>query len=212
LNVGAGTGNYEPPDRCVVALEPSRVMRAQRGINAAPCVIGVAEGLPFDDASFDAVMSVLSCHQWTDKAKGFAELLRVARERVVLLTFDPAAIMQTWLAEYMAEIAAVEASRFLPVADLCAMLGGQVEVRVCAVPHDCTDGFMEAYFGRPEHFLDPAVRAGQSAWAFAPTGAEARFVQRLTDDLASGAWDLRFGHLRTAPAYEGSLRLLIATK
>lgn len=210
LNVGAGTGNYEPPDRTVVALEPSRTMRAQRAPDAAPCVNGVAEALPFDDNTFDAVMSVLSCHQWRDKPKGLAEMRRVARSRVVLLTFDPEAINGLWLADYMAAVTAAEASRFLSIDALCALLGGHVEVRECFVPQNCTDGFMEAYLGRPEHFLDPAVRASQSAWAFAPDGAEAAFVAHLSADLASGAWDAKYGHLRTAPTYLGALRLLIA--
>jgi SAM-dependent methyltransferase len=210
LNVGAGSGNYEPPDRTVVALEPSATMRAQRPASAAPCVIGVAEALPFDDDSFDAVMSVLSCHQWADKPKGLAELRRVARGPVVVLTFDPVALQRTWLTLYMADIAAAEAARFLPIETLCAHLGGDVEVRACRVPQDCTDGFMEAFYGRPEHFLDPRARAAQSAWAFAPEGAEARFVANLAADLESGAWDAQYGHLRTAPFFDGSLRLLIA--
>jgi SAM-dependent methyltransferase len=209
LNVGAGTGNYEPLDRMVVALEPSAAMRAERPAHAAPCVIGVAEALPFDDHSFDAVMSVLSCHQWADKPKGLAELRRVARGPVVVLTFDPVALQESWLTIYMADIAAAEAARFLPIETLSAHLGGEVEVRPCRVPQNCTDGFMEAFFGRPEHFLDPQKRAAQSAWAFAPAGAEARFVAKLAADLASGAWDARYGHLRTAPFFDGSLRLLI---
>lgn len=209
LNVGAGSGNYEPTDRTVVALEPSRTMRAQRPPGAAPCVIGVAEDLPFDDNSFDAVMSVLSVHQWADKAAGLSQLRRVARDRVVLLTFNPEAIHAMWLTDYMAEITQAEASRFLPIATLCDMLGGDVEVRTVSVPHDCTDGFMEALYARPERFLDPAVRASQSAWAFAPPGAEDAFVQRLSDDLASGAWDAKYGYLRTQPSYEGALRLLV---
>lgn len=210
LNVGAGTGNYEPPDRLVVALEPSATMRAQRPPGAGPCVIGFAEKLPFDDDSFDAVMSVLSCHQWADKPKGLAELRRVARGPVVVLTFDPVALQQTWLTRYMEDIAAAEAARFLPIVALCEYLGGEVEVRPCRVPQNCTDGFMEAFFGRPEHFLDPRARAAQSAWAFAPEGAEARFVAKLSADLASGAWDAQYGHLRTAPFFDGSLRLLIS--
>lgn len=210
LNVGAGTGNYEPSDRTVVALEPASMMRAQRPRDAAPCVIGVAEALPFDANSFDAVMSVLSCHQWTDKAKGLSELRRVARDRVVLLTFDPTAFDDFWLSSFMPEIIAAEASRFLPIDTLCSLLGGDVEVRDCLVPRDCTDGFMEALYARPEKFLDPAVRAGQSAWAFAPEGAEDLFVARLSEALTSGAWDARYGAFRAAENFRGSLRLLIA--
>src|SRR5579875_2665954 len=54
LNVGAGTGAYEPPDCCVVAVEPRATMRLARPPGAAPCVAASAESLPFDEASFDA--------------------------------------------------------------------------------------------------------------------------------------------------------------
>jgi SAM-dependent methyltransferase len=210
LNVGAGTGNYEPVDRMVLALEPSRTMRAQRPPDAAPCVIGLAEALPFDDNSFDAVMSILSLHQWADKVKGLSELRRAARRRVVLLTFDPAAFDAFWLTRYLPEIAAAEAARFMPIADICAHLGPDVEVRTCTVPQACVDGFNEAYFGRPECFLDPEVRAAQSLWAFAPPGEEARFVERLSRDLESGVWDEKYGHLRNAPEFHGAMRFVIA--
>src|SRR6478752_7525674 len=62
LNVGAGTGSYEPPDRDVTAVEPSALMRAQRPAGAAPCFAGSAASLPFEDQSFDVAMAVHTVH------------------------------------------------------------------------------------------------------------------------------------------------------
>ena len=96
LNVGAGSGNYEPAGRTVVTLEPSAAQRVRRPASAAPCVIGTAEALPFDDKSFDAVMASLTIDQWPDLERGLAELKRVARRRIVILTFDPGRIASFW--------------------------------------------------------------------------------------------------------------------
>jgi SAM-dependent methyltransferase len=79
VNIGAGTGSYEPPGRNVVAVEPSAVMRAQRPPGAAPCLAAVAESLPFAGLCFDAAMSVLSDHHWADPLTRLAEMTRVAR-------------------------------------------------------------------------------------------------------------------------------------
>jgi hypothetical protein len=197
LNVGAGAGSYEPEDRYVVAVEPSAAMRAQR---STPAVIGVAEALPFDDDSFDAALATITIHQWRDAEQGLGELRRVAR-RVVILTFDPVAIPAWWLGEYVPEMLAGEAARYPEL----EALGG--EVTAVPIPLDCSDGFIEAFYGRPEAFLDAEVRRPQSAWAF---GAHARGLERLGEDLASGAWDARHGHLRTQRFFDGSLRLVVA--
>jgi hypothetical protein len=196
LNVGAGAGSYEPEGRYVVAVEPSAAMRAQR---STPAVIGVAEALPFDDDAFDAAMATVTIHQWRDAARGVAELRRVAR-RVVILTFDQAAIPAWWLGEYVPEMLAGEAARY-PALET---LGG--EVTPVPIPLDCSDGFIEAFYGRPEALLEPEVRRSQSAWAF---GAHAQGLERLAEDLASGAWDSRHGHLREQPSFDGSLRLIV---
>ncbi len=210
LNVGAGSGNYEPSDRLVVALEPSASMRAQRPRDAAPCVIGAAEELPFDAGAFDAVMAVFTIHQWRDLAKGLAEMRRVARKRVVILTFDPAAFGKLWTHDYLPERTGAEGQRMPTLENVAAMLGPHVEFAPAPVPFDCIDGFTEAFYGRPEFLLDPAVRAGQSGWAFIGADAEARFVARLRADLDSGAWDEKYGAWRALPAYDAPLRLLIA--
>jgi SAM-dependent methyltransferase len=209
LNVGAGSGNYEPADRTVVALEPSASQRAQRPAGAAPCVIGTAEALPFDDKSFDAVMASLTIHQWPDLERGLAELKRVARRRIVILTFDPGRIASFWFYGYLPPRANAERKRMPEFSRLAALLGPDTSFEAVPVPFDCTDGFNEAFYGRPERFLDPAVRAAQSLWSFLGPDLEADIVHRLTADLDSGAWDAAHGHLRTQPTFDGSLRLVV---
>ena len=209
LNVGAGAGSYEPRDRHVVAVEPSQAMRAQRPRPSAPAVIGRAEALPFDDGAFDAAMATLTIHQWQDLEKGLREVRRVTRGPIVLLTFDPARMERFWLARYAPELIAVEARRDPALARLEAALG-PLAVSEVPIPLDCTDGFTEAFYGRPERLLDPAVRAAQSSWGFLGEGEPARIVERLAADLESGAWDARHGALRTQPTFVGSLVLVVA--
>lgn len=212
LNVGAGAGSYEPTSRLVVALEPDPTMRRQRPEGAAPCVIGTAQDLPFDDDSFDAVMAISTIHQWTDLPRGLGELRRVARKRVLVMTSDPEAFGRYWLCAYAPELLVKEAPRFAPIKDVGALLGGEVRARPIPVTLHCTDGFNEAFYGRPEALLDPQVRAAQSCWLRIGAEAEAAAVARLKADLADGTWDARHGALRTLPAYESSWRLIVAEK
>ncbi|WP_431933750.1 class I SAM-dependent methyltransferase [Nonomuraea jabiensis] len=209
INVGAGTGSYEPEDRYVVAVEPSAAMRAQRPRHLAPALDGIAERLPFDDDSFDAAMATVTVHQWNDTEQGLRELRRVSRGPVVILTFDGDALDLLWLAEYAPELIAAERRRYPPIDLIASLIGGRTEVMPVPIPVDCVDGFTEAYYARPERFLDPQVRASQSAWGFVDDDAEARAVDRLRRDLDSGAWDDRFGHLREQPEFVGSLRLVV---
>jgi SAM-dependent methyltransferase len=209
LNVGAGAGSYEPADRYVVAVEPSARMRAQRPPTAVPALDATAEHLPFDDDSFDAAMATVTVHQWSDPARGLAELRRVARGPVAVLTFDGDALDRLWLAEYAPEFIAAERRRYPPIATIAAAVGAGAEVAEVPIPIDCVDGFTEAYYARPERFLDPEVRAAQSAWGFVDDAATARAVDRLRADLDSGAWDARHGHLRSRPRFIGSLRLIV---
>lgn len=213
LNVGAGAGSYEPPDRRVIAIEPSAAMRAQRPAGAAPAVAAVAEALPLADQSVDAAMATVTVHQWLDLPRGLAELRRVTRGPIVILTADPDAVGGAWLSEYQADRVAVERRRMPPISTLAAGLaegwGGSVDVEPVPVPLDCTDGFAEAFYGRPERMLDPVVRAAQSSWSFLAPGVEARSVAALSADLSNGAWDRRWGHLRTQPTFDGGLRLVI---
>jgi SAM-dependent methyltransferase len=207
LNVGAGAGSYEPADRYVLAVEPSARMRAQRPSGAAPALRAYAEDLPFDDDSFDAAMATVTVHQWSDPARGLAELRRVARGPVAVLTFDGDALDRFWLADYAPQLIEEERRRYPAVAAVAAALGSSAEVIDVPVPIDCSDGFTEAFYARPESLLDPAVRAAQSAWNFVADPEAA--VTRLRADLASGAWDVRYGHLRTQPSFAGSLRLVV---
>ncbi len=209
LNVGAGAGSYEPVDRRVIAVEPSEAMIAQRPPPTTNVIRAVAGALPLADAAVDASMATVTIHQWPDPAAGLAEMRRVTAGPVVVLTFDPTLLAGLWLMDYVPELLEAEARRYPTVPDLLACLGPDTEVLPVPVPFDCTDGFTEAFYGRPEAFLDPQVRQAQSAWTFVGAGVEARFVDQLTEDLASGRWDDRHGQLRRQPAYHGAVRLVV---
>jgi SAM-dependent methyltransferase len=201
LNVGAGAGSYEPTDRGVVALEPSPVMIAQRPAGAARVVRGSAEELPFEDGSFDAVMSVLSDHHWTDRDRGLRELRRVARERVVLFNANPGEFDLFWLtSEYLPDAFELISPRYrAPGAweqELRGVLG-PMAVKPVAVPHDCTDGFYGAYWRRPDAYLHADVRAGISVFAQLSSGAVRRAVEALDADLETGRWHDRHRELLT---------------
>lgn len=209
INVGAGAGSYEPADRYVVAVEPSARMRSQRPAHGVPAIDATAESLPFDDHVFDAGMAMVTVHQWSDAASGLRELRRVTAGPVVILTFDGAALGEFWLADYVPELIAAERLRYQPLEWIGEQLGGSTDIRPVPVPIDCSDGFAEAFYARPERFLEPEVRAAQSAWGFVPDDAETRAIAQLAADLADGTWHRRYGHLPEQPSYLGSLRLLV---
>ncbi|MFJ8159555.1 class I SAM-dependent methyltransferase [Streptomyces sp. NPDC096136] len=211
LNVGAGAGSYENAAREVTAVEPSRSMRDQRPARLVRAVDAVAEHLPFADGEFDGAMTLFSVHQWSDVTRGLREMRRVTRGPVVVLTCAPQLVRDFWLYEYAPEVLDTEARRYPRVEDIAAALGGTGTVHTVPIPLDCTDGFNEAYYGRPEMLLDPAARQACSAWSFVDDGVRERFDGSLRRDLESGAWDARHGHLRTQGAYEGSLVLVRAT-
>jgi SAM-dependent methyltransferase len=210
INIGAGAGSYEPFDRRVTAVEPAAVMRAQRPAHLSPAVDAIAEDLPFADDSFDAAMATITVHQWRDLRRGLREMRRVTRGPRVILAFDVEAFEQFWMMRYVPEMIAVARSRDPSITDLVALLGEPSTVTTVPIPFDCTDGFLEAFYGRPERILEASVRRAQSAWAFLPEGAEARAIEALRADLESGEWDRRYGDLRRQPEYLGSLRLLVA--
>jgi len=209
LNVGAGSGSYEPADRWVLAVEPSATMRAQRPVGAAPVIAGRAEALPFDDGAVDAAMACVTIHHWGSAQKGLAELRRVARGAVVVFTFELEAL-PAWQLDFLREGVAKELPRFPAIEDVAAALGGRVRVERIPTPGDCSDGFFEAFWRRPEMLLDPAVRSAQSVWALLEPGVEQRIVERLAAALDSGAWDARHGHLREQDNFDGALRLVIS--
>jgi len=210
LNVGAGTGSYEPPGRDVTAVEPSAVMRAQRPAGAAPCVAAAAESLPFEDQSFDAAMAFSTIHHWQDPIAGLREMRRVAR-RVVVFTFDASETgwqRRFWLTrDYLPEFADLLAGR-PSLTEQARVIGARVEPVL--IPWDCADGFFEAYWRRPEAYLDDRVRRGVSVWARVGQEAEQRAVRSLRDDLVRGRWAERNRELLALDAAELGLRLLIA--
>ncbi len=185
-------------------------MRAQRPAGRAAAVDATAEDLPFADRSFDAAMATFSVHQWSDLRAGLREVRRVTRGPVVILTCDPSRLRRFWLTEYAPEVIETEARRYPSVEALRDGLGGPVGTTVVPVPLDCTDGFNEAYYGRPEALLDPAARRSCSAWSFVSAAVHDRFSRDLSRDLADGSWDARHGHLRSRPAFEGSLILAVS--
>jgi SAM-dependent methyltransferase len=210
VNVGAGTGSYEPTDRDVVAVEPSAEMRSQRGPALSPAIDAVADALPFDDDAFDAALAVLTVHHWPDLEAGLAELRRVTRGPVVIMTADPGALADLWVSDYSPEFHDEEARRYPAPERIAAALGGKLAVRPLVIPFDCRDGFADSFYGRPEAMLEPAVRRAQSAWSFVDAEAQTRFVDALALDLETGAWDERHGHLRTQPEFIGSMRILVS--
>lgn len=208
VNVGAGTGSYEPDDRWVVAVEPSTTMLAQRPEGSAPAVQAVAERLPFPDGAFDAALAVFTVHHWRDIGAGLAELRRVAA-RQVLLVFEP--MGDLWLVDdYFPEVKVLPTERRAPTPD---SLRAHLDVRSVAslpVPADCVDGFTGAYWNRPEAYLDPSIRAGMSSFAQLDEAVVERGAARLRADLASGAWDERHGHLRALAELDIGYRIVVA--
>jgi hypothetical protein len=185
LNVGAGTGSYEPSDRDVTAVEPSAIMREQRPAGAAPCVAATAESLPFEDQSFDAAMALATVDHWKDPIAGLREMRRVAR-RVVVFTHDASDADRFWLTrDYLPEHAGLWAGR-PPLAELAGAIAARIEP--VSIPWDCADGFYEAYWRRPEAYLDEDVRRGMSIWARVGPDAEQRAIRSLRADLVSGRW------------------------
>jgi SAM-dependent methyltransferase len=209
LNVGAGAGSYEPRDRTVGAVEPSRAMIRQRPSGSAPVVQASATHLPFADAAFAATLAVLTVHHWPDRARGLAELSRVTRERVVILTWDPA-FSGFWLVDdYFPEISVIDRPIF-PAIDEFERALGSVECRRLLIPHDCTDGFLGAYWRRPEAYLDPGVRGAIST--FSKIGDAAPGLTRLRHDLEDGTWRRLHGHLLDEQEIDLGYRLVIADR
>jgi SAM-dependent methyltransferase len=211
INVGAGAGSYESEMFEVTAVEPSESMRAQRPSHLPAAIDALAESLPFADGAFDAAMTTFSVHQWSDLKAGLREMRRVARGPVVVLTCDPGLVRGFWLYEYAPLVLDAEARRYPAIGDIAGALGGDVRAEPVPVPADCTDGFNEAYYGRPERLLEPGARQACSAWSFVGPAVQEQYVSHLARDIASGAWDERHGSLRRQPSYNGSLVLIRAT-
>jgi SAM-dependent methyltransferase len=209
VNVGAGTGSYEPP-QTIAAVKPSMVMIAQRPSGSAPRVRATAEALPLRDKCVDAAMAMLTVHHWSDLAAGIGEIRRVTRYRIVVLTWDQAVTRNFWLLrEYLPEAARISDALYVPVDQLVELLKG-AEVQTVAVPYDCTDGFGAAYWRRPQAYLDPTVRAGISMLACAGEPTLAGGLRRLAADLRSGKWHERHAELLGREQLDTGYRLLIS--
>ena len=207
VNVGAGAGSYEPTDRDVLAVEPSAVMRSQRPPGGAPCIAASAESLPFADQSFDAAMAVATIHHWQDPFAGLHEMRRVAR-RVVVFTYDLSTLREFWLTrDYLPELVDVLTGK-PPLAELAEEIDARIEPVM--IPWDCVDGFPEAYWRRPEIYLDEQVRRGMSIWSTLGPEVEQRAVSALSEDLTSGRWKERNSDLVHRDTADLGLRLLIA--
>jgi ubiquinone/menaquinone biosynthesis C-methylase UbiE len=207
LNVGAGTGSYEPLSRYVVAVEPSRVMIGQRPVGAAAVVQGCAEALPFADCSFEAVLAILTVHHWKDQARGLSECARVARTKVVLVTNDFDVCANFWLFDYFPELLRADRPIFPNIARFEDVLGS-IETIAVPIPADCRDGFLGAYWKRPSAYLDPAVRKNIST--FAKIGNIDSQLARLESDIVSGAWERRYPTLMNLEALDLGYRILIS--
>ena len=206
LNVGAGTGSYEPADRQLIVVEPSLEMLRKRSSTSAEAVQASAEHLPFPDNYFDASMAILTLHHWSDKETGLLEMRRVTKGQIVLLTFDPSA--RPWLTDYLPQLAALDEAQMPKISDYQRWLGS-VEITPVLLPHDCTDGFLHAYWRRPEAYLDPRIRSGSSSFWAIDDAEEG--LRSLRHDLESGEWAHRYAKLLTQDKYDAGYRLVVAT-
>lgn len=205
LNVGAGTGSYEPVDRRVLAVEPVAKMRAQRPVGSAPCLAAGAEELPLPDASVDVAMAIYTDFHWHDRRKGIAEMLRVSRSGVVLLTVDRPVAERYWLTrDYLP--AANEL--FAPLCSVTTLLPSPPQVTPVPIPHDCRDGFVHAFWKRPHELLDPDLRSTMALFARLPPRSAQTGLERLRADLDSGAWEQRNHELADLASLDLGHRLI----
>lgn len=214
LNVGAGTGSYEPRDRHVIAIEPSDVMAAQRPCELAPALRAFAHILPLRDGSMDAAMSILSLHHWDEhQEQGVRELRRVARGPVVLMTCDPEVSGSMWLmADYLPEVAELDRRIFPNMQTLSTWLGGNTRIEVIPIPRDCCDWMLMSFWAHPDRVLDASARNATSGFARMRPEVVDRVVAAVHQDLLNGTWDVRYGHLRKLKEYDAGLRLLVNTR
>jgi len=212
VNVGAGTGSYEPADRHVIAIEPSDVMAGQRPPQRVPAIRAAADELPLRDDSVDAAMAILTLHHWDSaQERGVRELRRVARERVVILTYDAQVSGRMWLmADYLPEVAELDHGIFPAPETLAGWLGGDVEVQPLHLLRDTSDWMLGSFWAHPERVLDAQARANTSGFARMPPAVVERVVTALRRDLEDGSWDARHGRLRELEEYDVGLRLVVA--
>ena len=212
VNVGAGTGSYEPDDRYVIAVEPSDVMAAQRPPTIPPALRASAAELPLRDNSVDAAMAVLTIHHWDDELeRGIEEMRRVARDTVVILTYDPLVSGEMWLmADYLPEVAELDRRIFPTPQLLVSWLGGRTHIEVVPISRDTPDWMLGSFWAHPERVLDERARNATSGFARTDSSVVQRVVREVRRDLESGAWDERHGQLRKLDAFDAGLRLIVS--
>lgn len=212
VNVGAGTGSYEPDDRYVIAVEPSDVMAAQRLPTIPPAVRASAADLPLRDDSVDAAMAALTIHHWDDELeRGLQEMRRVARDTVVILTYDPVVSGEMWLmADYLPEVAQLDRRTFPAPQLLATWLGGRTCIEVVPIRRDTPDWMLGSFWAHPERVLDERARNATSGFARMDASVVQRVVRDVRRDLESGVWDERHGHLRKLDAFDAGLRLIVS--
>jgi len=211
VNVGAGTGSYEPVDRPVVAVEPAMTMIRQRRAGSAPAVQASATELPFRDDGFAGALAILTVHHWPDRARGLDELARVAGRRVVVVTWDPSSSGFWLVDDYFPEIMDID-RRIFPTIEDFRRAFGRVEVQPLQIPHDCLDGFLGAYWRRPHAYLDAGVRSAISTFAKAQPRELQSGLERLRRDLADGTWERRHAGLRALTEIDLGYRIVIAAR
>jgi len=205
VNLGAGVGAYEPGDRDLIAVEPSRLMISQRPRGAPPVVQAQAEFVPFRDGAFDVAMAILSIHHWSDMERGLLEARRVAKHQVVLLTWIGFG-QDFWLLDYLPQIREIDEALFPSIEDLAQILG-PLRVIPVPIPHDCTDGFLCAYWRRPHAYLDEGVRSAIST--FSRIRGFEDGLRSLEKDLQSGEWKQLYGHLFHSESMDYGYRVVV---
>lgn len=210
LNIGAGTGAYEPPSRRVVAIEPSDTLIAQRKSDAAPVVKAVAEDLPFKENSFAAAMSILTLPHWSDPLAGLREMRRVARRRAVVLTVDPAKVGGYWAYRYFPAAEALDRDRFPAIDAALEALGGEARVETVAIPHNCRDSFLGAYWRRPSMLLDARTRRTIATLSEIGDDDLLDGLADLASDIRSGRWEMGNQWLLDLPELDLGYRLITA--
>ena len=209
LNVGAGTGSYEPAT-CTLAAEPSLKMIAQRPKRSAPCVQAAAERLPVADKAFDGSLASLTIHHWSDVSAGLGEMRRVTRKRIVVFTWDPEYESDFWLTrDYLPEILELDRRRFQTITQLERILG-KINVQPVLIPEACEDGFIGAYWKRPWAFLDPLIQRANSAMSSLAADVISKGIARLRNDLQAGEWSVRNAELQTLTRLDLGYRLIVS--
>lgn len=212
VNVGAGTGSYEPSDRTVLAIEPSEVMARQRRADSLPAIRAPAYKLPLHDRSVDSAMTVMSLQHWQPhQFAGVREMGRVARKRVIIVTIDPRVSAQMWLmADYVPEIAKIDHQTFPLPETICGWLDCETEIEAIPVSRDFSDWMLLSFWAHPERVLDPAARAATSAFARQPETVIERVVVAVRHDIEDGSWNRRYASLQSLREYDAGLRLITA--